>query len=157
MHDNWTSRFVVHILLFLFLYFLQGGTANPTFCRDFIVESGGEPAAFGLVGVPRVTNNNVLPNRIVIHASGRSADLSDLIALNYLSSPGHRVTTVSGQTGVPGLTTPEPPRMFSLPRRLGRVAAYALLNVDVRAFDLTTDSGTGILNSYNVTSAGATD
>jgi hypothetical protein len=47
--------------------------------------------------------------------------------------------------------------MFSLPRRSERVAAYALLNADVRAFDLTTDSGTGILNSYNVTSAGATD
>lgn len=56
-----------------------------------------------------------------------------------------------------GLITPELPRMFSLSRRSERVAAYALLNADVRAFDLTTDSGTGILNSYNVTSAGATD
>jgi hypothetical protein len=75
-----TFRFVVPVLSFLFISFLQGGIPNPTFCADFIVESVAEPMDLDQIETLRATNNNIPPNSLV---------------------------TTAGQVNVSGLTTPE--------------------------------------------------
>jgi hypothetical protein len=124
IQDSLTFRFVVHVLLFLFISFLQGGIPNPTFCADFIVESVAELMGLDQIEALRATNNNIPPNRIVIDESDRSADSSDLTVQNYLTTPQNSLVTTAGQENVSGLTTPE----FHL-RRSERIASQTHASV----------------------------
>jgi hypothetical protein len=151
--DSRTFRLVVHILLFLFVSFLQGGVPNPSLCADFTVESIVEPMGLDQIEAPRATNNNIPPNRVVIDESDRSADFSDITVRNDSRTPRNSLITTADQQNVFALTTE------SQLRRSERIAfqtramvhqAYAVVDADIRVLDPRIDSRMGMLSSSNV-------
>jgi hypothetical protein len=152
---NKRLRLLIHVCLFLFVSFLQGGVPSPSLCADFNIESVVEPMDLDQIEVPRATNNNIPPNRVVIDDSNMSGDFSDITARNDSRTPRNSLISTAEQQNVSDITTE------SQPRRSERIAsqtrgmvpeAYTVVDADSRLLDPRVDSRMGMLSSSDVAS-----